>query len=142
IEQKRYASVIRNLRDAPPDNGLKLNLAIAYASSGKEVEAVKILDELAKSQPYLAIAHFNLASVYAQQKRFQEAADEYGQTLRLDPSNDAARVALVKALTILAQYSEALPLIEDYTRRKPADHEGHLLLGTLYRELGKYGEAQ
>jgi len=142
IEQKRYASVIRNLRDAPPDNGLRLNLAIAYASSGKEDEAVKILHELAKSQPDLAIAHFNLASVYAQQKRFQEAADEYGQTLRLDSANDVARIALVKALTILAQYSEALRLIEDYARRKPADHEGHLLLGTVYRELGKYGEAQ
>jgi tetratricopeptide (TPR) repeat protein len=142
LEQKRYASVIRNLRDAPRDNGLRLNLAIAYASSGKEIESVKILQELAILQPHLAIAHFNLASVYAQQKRFQEAADEYGQTLRLDPSNDVARIALVKALTVLAQYSEALPLVEDYTRRKPADHEGHLLLGTLYRELGKYGEGQ
>ena len=41
---------------------------------------------------------FNLATVYAQERSFQEAADAYRQALRLEPGNDLARVSLVKAL--------------------------------------------
>jgi tetratricopeptide (TPR) repeat protein len=142
IEQKRYSAAIQCLQDAPADNGLQLNLAIAYSKNGDKDQAIAILSSLVKSQPDLALAHFNLASVYAQQNRFREAADEYGKALGLDPSNDVARVSLVKALTILSQYSEALPLIEDHARRHPKDFEGHKLLGIVYRGLGRDAEAE
>src|SRR5437899_2219032 len=57
--------------------------------------------------------HFHLANSYAHQQRFRESAAEYREVLRLDPSNDLARLSLVKALIYLQGYPEALPLIED-----------------------------
>ena len=57
-------------------------------------------------------------------------------------ANDVARISLVKALTALAEFDEALPLIQDYARQKPADLEAHYLLGAVYRGLGQYAAAE
>jgi len=84
----------------------------------------------------------NLATIYAREKRFRPSADEYRETLRLDPANDLARISLVKALTALAEFDEALPLIQDYARRKPADFDAHYLLGSVYRGVGQYAAAE
>ena len=87
------------------------------------------------------MAHFNLATEQAHQKLYRASVAEYREALRLDPSNDVARTSLVKALTILAEYTEALPIIEDYARRNPNDFESPYLLGEVYRGLGRYAEA-
>ena len=56
----------------------------------------------------MANAHFNLATIYADDKRFREAADEYAAALKLEPDNDVTRLALAKAYAESANYQEAL----------------------------------
>ena len=41
----------------------------------------------------------------------------------------------------LAEFDEALPLIQDYARRKPDDFDTHYLLGAVYRGLAQYDAA-
>jgi tetratricopeptide (TPR) repeat protein len=141
IEEKRYSAAISYLNHAPDDSGLQTNLAIAQSKNGNPDEAIAILTKLAKSRPDSPLAHFNLATIYAQEKRFRESIEEYQETLRIDPSNDVARLALVKALVILAEYDEAQPLIEDYARRNPKDAEAFEFLGITYRGQGRLAEA-
>ena len=142
IAEKRYSAAIVYLKDAPADEVLALNLAIAYSKNGDFEEALQTLAATVKGHPDYAQAHVNLAILYTQQSRYRDAADEFQQALQLDPTDDVARASYIKALIILAQLDTALPLAEDYLRRKPRDFEALYLMGAVDRELGRYTEAE
>ena len=142
IAEKRYSAAISYLKDAPPDEVLALNLAIAYSKNGNTTEAQQVLSAIVKEHPDYAQAHVNLAILYTQQSRYRDAAEEFRQALQLDPADDVARISYAKALIILAQFDVALPLAEDYLRRKPNDFEALYIMGAVNRGLGKYVEAE
>ena len=142
IAEKRYSAAIDALKNAPPDEVLQLNLAIAYSKNGNTDGAVETLSAIVKDHPDYAQAHVNLALIYIQQRRYKDAANEFEQALRLDPTDDVARASYIKTLIILAQPEAAFPLAEDYVRRKPSDFEALYLMGSVERELGKYAEAE
>lgn len=142
IAEKRYSAAIGYLKNAPEDEVLALNLAIAYSKNGDTDEALKTLAAIVKADPNYAQAHVNLAILYTQQSQYREAAAEFEQALRLDPSDDVARASYIKALIILAQLDTALPLAEGYLRRKPGDFEALYLMGAVDRELGRYAAAE
>jgi tetratricopeptide (TPR) repeat protein len=144
--QQRYAPAIelweQAIHLAPTDPELRIKLAVAYSSSGDSNRAIGILTGLLKSAPDLAAAHFNLATVYAREKRFREAANEYRSVLRIEPSNDAARLAVAKAEHSVGNDEAALPFIQAYARRHAQEFEAQLLLGNVYRGLGRYADAE
>ena len=105
-------------------------------------DAVHLFADLLKNHPELTDAHFTLGSIYANEQRYREAADEYKQVVRQSPSNTEALLAQVKALVNASAYTEAREPAADYVRRKPKDAEGHLLLGIVYRGLGDYTKAE
>lgn len=126
----------------PESPDITLSLAVAIYQDGDTKESIRILGELTKGHPDLKAAHFTLGSIFAQQSRMREAADEYAITFRLDPADYEALLAMVKALTSVSAFPEALAPAQEYVRRKPADPEGHLLLGSVYRGLGEYDKAE
>lgn len=142
IAQKRYTAAIAELKDAPPNEVLQLNLAIAYSKNGNTDEALQILSAIVKEHPDYAQAHTNLGIVYTQQKRFSEAAREFETALRLDPSDDTVRLSYVKALTALLQYDRAEPLIHEYLQKHPRDFEALYFNGIVERGLGNYAAAE
>ena len=142
ISQKRYSAAIAALKDAPPDEGLQLDLAIAYSKNGNTAEAIEILSRLVKQDPGSAQAHSNLGIAYIQQDRYREAATEFQLALQIDPSDDVVRVSYVKALTVLAEFNTALPIIQDYLHRRPDDFDALYLMGIVDRGLGNYTEAE
>jgi tetratricopeptide (TPR) repeat protein len=141
IDQRRYTAAIKYLTPVPKDASLRTNLAIAYSKNGNTDEAIGLLKQLVAEEPGSALAHFNLATEFAHQKLYRESIVEYREALRLDPSNDLAITSLVKAHNILAEYSAALPLIEEYAKRRSDDFEAPYLLGEVYRGLGRYADA-
>lgn len=142
ISERRYSAAINYLKDAPTDEVLQLNLAIAYSVNGMTDQAIQILRAMVKGKPDYARAHMNLATAYTQQKRYQEAAQEYEEALRLDSSDDVARVSYVKALIILAQFDRAKPAIDEYLREKPNEFDSSFLAGVVDRGLADYQEAE
>ena len=48
----------------------------------------------------------------------------------------------MKALIDASAYTEALAPAHDYVRRKPNDPSGHVMLGTVYQQLGDYTKAE
>jgi tetratricopeptide (TPR) repeat protein len=144
--EKRFSAATRYLKEAisldPKDPNLRISLALNCYENGNANEAIETLSRLAKDEPGSALVHFNLATVYAREKLFRQAADEYRESVRLDPANDVARLSLVKALVDLAEFDEALPLIQDYAGRKPEEFEAHYLFGSVYRGLGPYEAAE
>ena len=145
-EQKRYSAGIFRLRQAvaldPKDPALRLALGLALAQSDNKDGAIQILQELVAAHPKFAPGHFNLGTLYAHEHRHLEAAKEYGEALKLEPANDAARLSQGKALLAVLHYEAALPLIREYTRRKPQDYEGYYHEAIANRGLANYPEAE
>jgi tetratricopeptide (TPR) repeat protein len=141
----RYKAAVEKLSQAvavSQDPELQIELAVAEANDGDAASAIRRLSELVHSHPALARAHFNLATVYADQKQFREAAQEYGATLRLEPDNNTARLSMAKAEATIADFTSALPVATEYVKRAPKDPEGHYILGTVYRGLAQYADAE
>ena len=63
--------------------------------------------ELLKSHPDLTAAHFTLGNIYANEKRYREAADEYQEVTRRNPADMVALLAQVKALVNVSAFTEA-----------------------------------
>jgi tetratricopeptide (TPR) repeat protein len=160
LNEGRYDAALEYWRQAvriePDDVDLRLALATGTYKSAKAREnagmppidgagvadAIHLFEELLKSHPDSTAAHFTLANIYANEKRYREAADEYQQVTRRNPADMVALLAQVKALVHVSAFTEALAPAEDYVRKKPRDVSGHVLLGMVYRGLGDYAKAE
>lgn len=158
--ERRYDAAIRYWTEAltvQPDSAeIKLSIATsmyedAVAKQQMGVpgahdtgtrEAIRQLSELIQSNPGMKSAHFTLGNIFAREARFREAADEYAAAVKLDPEDNEALLAEVKALDTVSAYQEALAPAREYVDKKVSDPEGHLLLGAVYRGLGEYAKAQ
>ena len=142
IAEKRYTAAIAELKNAPLDEVLQLNLAVAYSKNGDTDDALKTVSAIVKEHPDYAQAQFNLGVIYTQQDRFGEAAQAFQEALRLDPSNDVTRLTYVKTLVVLAQFETAAPIIRDYLRRHPHDFDALYFAGVVEKGLGNNLEAE
>ena len=160
VKERRYDAAIDEWRQAlriqPDAPDLQLALATATYESAKAkqadglpaldgagvADAIRILTDLLKSHPDMTAAYFTLGNIYANERRDREAADEYQEVTRRNPNNTVALAAQVKALIDASAYTEALAPARDYVRRKPSDSSGHVMLGTVYQQLGDYARAE
>ena len=73
-------------------------MGVALWEDGKPSESVAVLTSLTNAHPNMKSAHFSLATIYAHEEHFQEAAAEYTLVMRLDPNDNEALVAKVSVL--------------------------------------------
>jgi tetratricopeptide (TPR) repeat protein len=78
-------------------------------AGGRYSDAEQAYEKLSKLQPELAEVHANLGLIYFQQRKFDQAALELRQALRLKPSLVRVESLLGMSLSELGQYSDALP---------------------------------
>ena len=160
VKERRYDAAIdywrQALRIQPDAPDLQLALATATYKSAKArqadglpaldgagvADAIRLLTDLIKSHPDMTAAYFTLGNIYANERRDREAADEYQEVTRRNPTDTVALAAQVKALIDASAYTEALAPARDYVRRKPNDPSGHVMLGTVYQQLGDYAKAE
>ena len=144
--QKLYSAAIGywdkalSLEPGNVDSGIAR--AIALSENGDQDAATASLQQIVKTHPDLPVAHFNLGTVYANQKSFRQAADEFREASRLTQADPEARFALAKCLVFLAEYSEAIPILKAYLANHPKAFEPHYLLGLSYRGLEQYPQAE
>ena len=105
-------------------------------------DAIRLLTDLIKIHPDITDAYFTLGNIYANERRAREAADEYQEVTRRNPNDTVALAAQVKALIDSSAYTDALVPARDYVHRKPNDPSGHVMLGTVYQQLGEYAKAE
>ena len=159
-KERRYDAAIDDWRQAlriqPDAPDMQLALATATYKSAKArqaeglpaidgadvADAIRMLTDLLKTHPDMTAAYFTLGNIYANERRDREAADEYREVTRRDPTDMVALAAQVKALIDASAYGEALAPARDYVHRKPNDPSGHVMLGTVYQQLGDYAKAE
>ena len=155
LKERRYDAALDYWRQAlriqpdAPDLQLALATATYKAAKAREAnglpaldgagvaDAIQLLTDLLKSHPDMTAAHFTLGNIYANEHRYREAADEYQEVTRRNPTDTVALAAQVKALIDASAYTEALAPARDYVRRKPNDPSGHVMLGTVYQQTGR-----
>src|SRR6185312_10571286 len=160
VKQRRYEAAMDYWRQAvriqPDAPDLRLSLATVTYKVAKTrqanglpdlagagvADAIRLLTDLIKDRPDMTSAYFTLGNIYANERRDREAADEYQQVTRRDPNDTLALAAQVKALIDASAYSEALSPARNYVRLKPDDASGHVMLGTIYQQLGDYAKAE
>jgi tetratricopeptide (TPR) repeat protein len=128
------------VKQAPPDQTepVRAALGVAYAEKGEMDRALATLKDLVADQPDSADAHFNLGLLYARQgqrKDEEGAVTEFREALRLDQDMDSARIAFGRVLISLQNYSDAAPVVLEYTRHRPEDAQGFYALGQAYQGL-------
>lgn len=147
-EKKNAAALYylhRTLASNPPQQlafQARLTSSAILDETGHADEAVAELRKLVAAFPDSAEAHFNLANEYSLHFRYGEARPEYEQTLRLDPANNAARLACAKAILEIGENAPALPLLRAYIHNAPGDFEGYLVLGQAYRRSNDLARAE
>jgi len=114
---------------------------IELADRGWLDEAVKEFKKAIDLDPESAHAHDNLATVYAEKRRFLDALSEYVTALELDPDAPTAHYNLANFLA-----THGLDMaVEEYRASLALDPEHpdtHLNLGLTYAEQGKVQEAE
>lgn len=151
IKEDKIQLAIESLEDAlrqnpPADQSepLQAALSLAYAQKGDFERGLAVLNDLVASQPNSADAHFQLASLLA--KRGQPGDEEtaivqFREALRLDNSVNGARLGLARVLVTSQKYSDALPVLVEYTSHEPRDAQGFYALGLTYLGLENPGAA-
>src|SRR5439155_1561116 len=124
----------------------RYNLGLALISRQDYNRAVRELHAAVKTKPESFAAHNALGLASRSLGQLDAAADEFKESLRLNPgfadaSLNLADLTLAKALRTLNQVSESLPYLRDYLRNQPNAPEGYEIAGQAYRKLGRFRDA-
>ena len=95
------------IQAAPDDPEPRHMLAQWLFESDNLADALPVLSELAKLAPEDASVFHNLGSAYLQQKRYDQAASAFGQSLQLRPDSSETQSLLAYALRQMTKPEEA-----------------------------------
>lgn len=91
--------------------------------------------------PPSAELHRVLAEAYRAQGRAREAADEWRQALRYEPTDPTLKKGLAESLHLAREFEAARDILRELLTSQPASAELHLLYGATLLELHEPDEA-
>ncbi|MGH7822183.1 MAG: tetratricopeptide repeat protein, partial [Candidatus Binatia bacterium] len=147
IHQKleRYPLAERDLRRVldrkPLDFDAKFMLAQIYKTTGRNEEALRLFDDLARhgAEPQ----HLrSLADVMLEVGRAEEAIRYYQRNLSINPGNRGTVLGLARAYAHLHQYPRAIAQLEGYLRAHPDDAKIREELARFAAYGGNYPKAE
>jgi protein O-GlcNAc transferase len=115
--------------------------AVALHRAGRLSEAEQRYKTLLAGEPAHADAAGLLGTLYAQQDRYDEAAQLMGLSLRINPQQPAVLNNRGILLSLLKRYDEALISVEAAIALRGDFAEAHYNRGNALQELGRYDEA-
>ena len=126
-----------------PDHfALYLNLGSVYQRLNQLEPALKHTNEAIRLHPTLFNAHYQKAQILFVMGRLEEAIDSLITTIEYDTENQRAYTLMVVALQRLHLPNEAEYTLKRMINVFPGSPEPQLLLGGLYRNLGRIEEAR
>lgn len=111
------------------DAGLHSNMGNAYHLLCMAQKAEKCYLKSASIDPEHALAHANLARIYQEGGRSEEAVERADRALRLEPGNPEANMAKGVALADMGRFPESLKPLEEAVRATPESCEARVYLG-------------
>jgi tetratricopeptide (TPR) repeat protein len=116
-------------------------LGMAYASQGRQAEAIGLFRESIAAFPYRASVYNGLGTALGISGHPGEAADAFRSAIRIDPALALARSNLGAALLQLGQVPEAIASLEAALRLDPLLPQAHFTLGCARARRGELSAA-
>jgi tetratricopeptide (TPR) repeat protein len=129
IVQKKYSEAVALLRNAPDEEPLQLDLAVAYSGEANTDVAAQILSSLLAKDPANLQAQINLGLVFAGASRYDEAEEALRKAAVLSPDNPSVLTPLAMVLSRLDRKDEAIEYLRKVCAFEPSSPDAHLNLG-------------
>lgn len=117
-------------------------LALVAKQRGDFDEAEMLLRSCLKNDSRRADIHANLGNLLAARGRTDDAQDSYRKALSIDPSFRPARLGLARLLNTVGRGGEAAKEIQPLIDQNAEDAEAWSVLGTSWRLLGRWEDAE
>lgn len=104
-------------------------------------EHARLLEEALAIEPEFPEARINLAIVYYQQGKLEQALEQVDLVVEQSPEQAAAHEIRGRILEDQGHLSEALGSLQKAVEVDPRDHRLKVLLGQFYHRLGDFEEA-
>lgn len=96
----------------PADISSKIKAGVTLFRAGKLPDALQVFKKIIKTDPSVALAHFNVGLVYLSQKKFPDAESAFRQCLKYAPNSAMAHARLAECLIQTGQLKPAIEHIE------------------------------
>ena len=124
--------------DPKPDS--RILLADFYVWSGRDADAVRVLEQVKSTGPGSVLADTRLASIFYRTDR-PRAASLVKAVLASHPENADAQLLSAQLAFDARKLTEAMSAIEALTTQYPRLAQAHFLKGRVLLELGRFSEA-
>lgn len=127
----------RVLEKEPKHKTIRRNLGYVLAEERKYPEAIAVLQEQTKINPFEDYAYNLLGRVYWQQQDYANAEQSFRKQIEVTPLNPVAHASLGQMLVEWRKYKEAVPELEQAISLTPDEELLHVSLGRAYLNLGE-----
>ncbi|HEY2962405.1 MAG TPA: DUF3857 domain-containing protein [Pyrinomonadaceae bacterium] len=127
----------RVLEKDPKHKTIRRNLGYVLAEQRKFTEAIDVLREQTKINPFEDYAYNMLGRVYWQQQDYANAEQAFRKQIEVTPLDQWAHANLGQMLVEWRKYKEAVPELEQAISLTPDREMLHVSLGRAYLNLGE-----
>jgi tetratricopeptide (TPR) repeat protein len=142
MAQGDYVSAIELLREAPHNDTLTLDLALAYGKARMLDKAEDVLTQGLKRNPSSMMLTAALITVYVNQVHYENAVHLAARSARLHPGNFEAQKLHLRVLVLNGDFVLARPLARKLLAARPHDFDFLYLSGILENESGQFAAAR
>ena len=119
------SEVNSNYQKALELNSSSIEVNLGYANYLCQVESYSqaqiYYDKLSNSAQNLVTFYINYGDCLTSQNKLEEAINSYQKALKIDPTSQGAYLGLIYAFNLLAKYTDAYHLINDYPNSPSKD---------------------
>jgi len=142
MEDGDPASAIEVLQQAPKNETLTLDLAMAYGKSNMLDKAAAVLTQALQKSPSSMPLTSALVTVYVRQVHYQDAVHLSEKMARLHPANLEAQRLYLRVLVLDGDSAVARPIARRLLAAHPRDFDFLYLSGILEDQEGKFEVAR
>jgi tetratricopeptide (TPR) repeat protein len=127
----------RVIEKEPKHKTARRNLGYVLTAQRKFPEAIAVLQEQTKINPFEDYAYNLLGRVYWLQQDYANAEQSFRKQIEVTPLNPTAHANLGQMLVDWRKYKEAVPELEQAISLAPEEELLHVSLGRAYLNLGE-----
>jgi len=127
----------RALEKEPKHKTLRRNLGYVLSEQRKYPEAIEVLKEQTKINPFEDYAYNLLGRIYWQQQDYENGESSFRKQIEVTPLDQWAHANLGQMLVDWRKYKEAVPELEQAISLTPEREMLHVSLGRAYLNLGE-----
>jgi tetratricopeptide (TPR) repeat protein len=131
----------RVVEKEPKHKSVRRNLGFVLVQQRKFDEAISVLRDQTKINPFEDYAYNMLGQVYWHQQDYANAEDSFRKQIEVTPLDQTAHSNLGQMLVDWRKYKEAVPALERALSLAPDQETLHVSIGRAYLALGEAPKA-